>query len=150
MREDVTNLWLVRHGLLNEDLYLSQEGLRFAQKLPDLIGCKHIDQIISDESTRCQQTVQPLAESCNVEMTTHSKDSFSDPPSFFERITGCNVVICYRIESINPLLAHLGLEQYNDQTRNSAYSEIIRLEKRNEGWVSTRIPTGYQRSHPAS
>jgi hypothetical protein len=141
-------LLLVRHGSVKRPGWQLNDGGRlFAAKLPDLLSLDCLDCICSDESDRCKDTVAPLAEKFSLSVTSFRKGDFESCTVLSYALRHSTSVVCYRIEAVNPLLAVLGLPQFTQGNRNTAYEFIWDVRLNDSGVVdrAEKLPTGFGR-----
>lgn len=138
-------IYLVRHGLVDySNAQLSSEGQAFAKKLPSLIPGK-IDFLAVDDEQRCSDTVKFLSTMKGIPISKYGKSQFLAKKPLSDCPQTGNSVICYRIEGINGILAELGIPQFTQANRDTAYEKIIECTK-TAGPIKTRIiNTGFKR-----
>ncbi len=143
------HLLLVRHGLIDYDTQtLNADGRQFAVKLNELVKPFSIECIITDEESRCVGTITPLATSLAIDLVRLSKNDFKNVTNLLNQTpSGAVSIICYRIESINPLLEALELPTFTEATRDTAYEFIWSIQLGNNGEVveHKQIPTGFRK-----
>ncbi len=137
--------FLVRHGVIDyNSLGLSPDGQAYARRLPDLLPPK-IDFLASDEEPRCVATLEPLVAKRSLVLRKYNKARFTAFSPLVDAPREGVSVICYRIETINPILVQLGFPAFNSATRDSSYEQIL-VYTDEANTVSRRsIPTGQKR-----
>ena len=140
-------IYLIRHGLIDYTTQqLAPEGVAFAKILPERIP-KKLNFICSDESKRCLETVKILADHSGLDIHKFSKIEFSLCQPLSQCMLYNRSAICYRIETINPILEKIGLSVFMDETRDSAYEFIWKVKLDDKGNIlnDQKIPTGYSK-----
>ncbi|MFN7564803.1 MAG: histidine phosphatase family protein [Prosthecobacter sp.] len=140
---------LVRHGLIDYNTQaLNEDGRDFALTLTKLVKLYPIECIITDEEERCVDTIKPLSTSLKIDPILLSKMDFSNAVDVLNRAPSATTsIICYRIESVNPLLEVLKLPIFTPETRDSAYEFIWSIHLGGNGGVAEhkQIPTGFRK-----
>jgi hypothetical protein len=139
-------LLLIRHGSVDRvTLQLNEDGRSFAAELPKLLSVDVLDCVCSDESDRCKDTVAPLADKFSLQVTVFHKDAFKSCAVLRHALTYCSSAVCYRIEAINPVLEALGLPEFSEASRNTAYEFIWNLSLSDSNSICSvnKVPTGF-------
>lgn len=140
------NLYLIRHGLVDYNTaQLNEDGKKFSRSLPNLIT-ERLKLVISDEEKRCVETISGLATKNGVKVETFSKAQFQNLEALTRAKGDLPAAICYRIETVNPLLASLGLPQFTQANRDTAYSFIYKVSINGNAVSSTKINTGFKKA----
>ncbi|AKJ30231.1 phosphoglycerate mutase family protein [Caldimonas brevitalea] len=121
----MSKIYLVRHGLVDyQSLGLSAQGRAFAERLPSLLP-PDVDFLATDVEPRCQETIGPLARHLRLTPKTYAKETFAAGLPLMDAAEAKVAVICYRIESVNPLLLRLGFPPFTQADRDTSYEKIL-------------------------
>ena len=121
-------LYLVRHGLVDKtkpNYPLNKRGKLFADYLVDFFENISLDGIISSNHPRCINTVNPVSQSQGIDILEVNDLEFlnNKPLALAKREKG-KILLCFRIQYINPTLMQLGQDTFDQKNRDLSYGRI--------------------------
>lgn len=130
MKYIMSELYLVRHGLINYKTFLlDEDGKKLSEDLVSILKDRKIDFIASSNESRCIETLLPISNERQLEIQRYTKEDFINLVPLKEMLINSDstILICYRLEEINCILNALNQKLFTEGNKDSSYEKIIHL-----------------------
>ena len=135
-KESTTTFYLVRHAEKavdgTEDPDLSDEGKQRATKLASMLKDKHVERLYATNYKRTQQTLQPLADSLNLEIKIYDHRDAASIERMIADCRGKTAVIAGNSNSTPKLANILINEEIYPELDESDYTKMWEIIKKGD------------------